>query len=242
MTLSSDTHESARHGGSRRGARRLSWPGWLLGGVGLTVGWASAIVVAMHVMTGMTLHEAALFAHLAALVVGFGAVLAADFQAAMWLFGRRTLPDVVRFGAQTHALIWVGVTGLVLSGILLHPDLSAPLTRVKMALVLVVLLNGLGALALQHRIRAVGVQRIPSRLLARAVVIGLVSQAAWWGAIGIGFASNAHAESAARAPATRSRTHRTGTRNRGRSRVHAPMPPAHRPTPKRMSHMPAMTG
>jgi len=150
--------------------------------------WAAAIWLAMHLMADMTLHHVALFAHVAALIVGFGGVLSTDFQAVMWLMGRRSLADVIRFGGATHALIWIGLTGLVVSGSLLNPDFSQPLTRVKMALVLVVILNGLGALALHHRL-GMGTRALSRRLLVRATALGMISQLAWWGAIFIGFMS-----------------------------------------------------
>jgi len=141
----------------------------------------------MHLQADSSLLAVALFMHIMSLVVGFGAVLAVDFQALMWMLGRRELADVTRFGAATHALIWIGLAGLVLSGILLHPDLSSTPTRIKLLLVLVVALNGLSALGVQERLDRTPGQRPPVGLLIRATVAVLISQGGWWGAAAIGF-------------------------------------------------------
>lgn len=202
---------------SAAGRARLRWPWqrWVGTVLGACAAWAAAIWLAMHLMADMTLHHVALFTHLAALVVGFGGVLSTDFQAVMWLMGRRPLTDVIRFGAATHALIWIGLTGLVVSGVLLNPNFSQPLTRLKMVLVLVVMLNGLGALALQHRLDRG--TRLTGRLLARATALGMISQLAWWGAIVIGFMNSndripSHARPASVQP---SDAGRTGAATRG---------------------------
>lgn len=155
-------------------------------GLGICAVWAAALWVMMHLRADMSLHTVALFVHLISLVVGFGAVLTVDFQAFMWLVGRRSFGQVTRSGAATHTLIWGGLAGLVASGVVLGADVSSTATRVKLALVLVVALNGVGALALQYRLgRTTGV---PSRgLLVWAATAALVSQLGWWGATVIGF-------------------------------------------------------
>ena len=148
---------------------------------------AAALWMTMHVRADMSLHTVALFIHVMSLVVGFGAVLAVDFQAAMWMLGRRRLIDVTRFGAATHALIWIGLGGLVLSGILLHPDLSSTLTRIKLGLVLIIALNGIVAMGVQSKLDQTREQKPPVGLLIRATVAVMISQGAWWGAAAIGF-------------------------------------------------------
>ncbi|KDA41683.1 hypothetical protein E0F15_16250 [Frankia sp. B2] len=162
------------------------WAVFLATGTALVVGWAAAVWTAAHLTADPTLHTAALFVHLAALVGGFGAVLAIDFFALSWLFGRRSFPDVIRVASGLHVMIWAGLAGLVLSGILLHPDLSRRLTQVKIGLVLLIALNGLHIWAIQHRLEQSAT--VPSRaLLARSIISNLLSQAGWWGAMVIGY-------------------------------------------------------
>jgi hypothetical protein len=150
---------------------------------------AAALWVTMHVHAERTVLTVALFVHIISLVVGFGAVLTVDFQAAMWMLGRRKLEDVVRFGSYTHALIWIGLAGLVLSGALLHPNLSSSHTRVKLILVVVVVLNGLSVLGILEKLEQAPGRRLPPGLLLRATAAVLISQGAWWGATAIGFLS-----------------------------------------------------
>jgi hypothetical protein len=163
-----------------------TWALWGTGGLTCAV-WAAAVWTSAHVHADHTLHKAALFVHLACLVLGFGAVLALDWWGLHWLLGRRTLADVVRLAEGLHLLIWVGLAGLTLSGMLLNPDLSSPLTRIKLGLVLLIALNGLQAHALQWRLDA-NLENPPNRrLLVRSAASAGISQACWWGCMVIGF-------------------------------------------------------
>ncbi|WP_327327536.1 hypothetical protein OG735_37160 [Streptomyces sp. NBC_01210] len=134
-----------------------------------------------------TLHTAALFAHLACLVLGFGAVLAIDYYGALWLMGRKTLREVLDFTAPLHTLVWAGLFGLLLSGAFLHPDITSPLTCVKLGLVLILSLNGVQAGALHRRLRTLGGRPDGRSLLVRGAATAFASQATWWGAVVIGF-------------------------------------------------------
>lgn len=150
--------------------------------------WGLACFVAAHVEADPVLHTGALFLHLASLVVGLGAVLRVDWEASLWLLGRRSLRDVLRLAAGSHTLIWAGLAGLVLSGVLLHPDLSSPLTRAKLAAVLLIALNGVQAHSLQDRLAAS--RGLPStRLLLWSSASAGLSQVGWWSATLIGFAN-----------------------------------------------------
>jgi len=148
--------------------------------------WLGAVTLAQNVQPGAAWHDVALFAHLAALVVGLGAVMVIDWFGLLWVLGRRTFVDVTRTASAVHGLIWAGFTALVLSGILLEPNTSAPLTRLKLALVLVIGVNGLHAHALQPRLRYARNDVAPD-LLARATITAVVSQLGWWAAAGIGY-------------------------------------------------------
>ncbi|WP_199808155.1 hypothetical protein [Streptomyces sp. NRRL F-2580] len=146
----------------------------------------------MHLRADVTLHTAALFVHLASLVLGFGAVLAIDYYGALWLTGRKTLREVLDSTAPLHMPVWAGLGGLLFSGAFLHPDLASPLTCVKLGLVLVLSLNGVQASALHHRLAAVEGGSAPRSLLIRGAVTASVSQVAWWGAVAIGFLNSRH--------------------------------------------------
>src|SRR3712207_3388531 len=100
------------------------------------VAWATVVLSAPHLQVGAGLHRLALFAHLAALVLGFGAVLTLDWFGLLWMLGRENLTTLVRVAQVAHTPIWIGLAGLTLSGALLSPDTSAPLTVVKLLAVL----------------------------------------------------------------------------------------------------------
>ena len=85
-------------------------------------------------------------------------------------------------------LIWDGLTGLTVSGLLLHPNLASWPTRIKLGIVLVVGLNGLCAHHLTPRLAN---PPAPRPLLIRAATCAAISQTGWWSATVIGFL-NAH--------------------------------------------------
>lgn len=163
-------------------------PGWALVGLAalMSAGLGAAIWVAQHLHPDRSLGEAALFVHLASMVLGFGAVLVVDWVGLQWMLGRRDLSDVVSTAGQVQAPVWAGLIGLVLSGILLEPDADNRLTQVKLGLVLVVTWNGLLACALHRRMAKVS-PRAPRILLMMGALSGAISQAGWWGAMVIGF-------------------------------------------------------
>lgn len=148
----------------------------LLGGL-----WAST-----HLHTDEVLGHVVRFGHVSALVLAFGAVLAIDWVAMLWLLGRRRLDDVLRAAADAQVPIWVGYAALVVTGLLLEPDLANPLTRLKVGLVLLVGWNGLVALWL-HRLLS---DRPRRAHVVVSLASGAVSQAGWWGALLIGFVNS----------------------------------------------------
>ncbi|MFE2286101.1 hypothetical protein ACFXDJ_18260 [Streptomyces sp. NPDC059443] len=149
--------------------------------IALTLG----LWVSVHVNTDPTLHKAALFAHLASLVVGFGAVLSADYYGLLWATGRCTLAEVVGATSRLHIPIWAGLGGLVVSGMMLQPDLDSPLTLAKLALVSLLTLNGLQAGLLGRRLNTT--PTITPHLLLWGGATAVISQVCWWGAVTIGF-------------------------------------------------------
>ncbi|MFF4352535.1 hypothetical protein [Streptomyces sp. NPDC001530] len=135
----------------------------------------------------------ALFIHLASLVLGFGAVLVADYYGLLWMTGRSTLSDTLVGTARLHVPIWTGLAGLIASGVMLHPDMTASLTRTKLALVLILTLNGLQAGLLHRRMaEQASSAPLPRRMLVWGAFTALVSQLCWWGAVVIGFLNSQH--------------------------------------------------
>jgi hypothetical protein len=135
---------------------------------------------------------AVLFIHLSSLVLGLGAVLVADYHAILWLVRRCSLREVGVSAERLQLLIWLGLVGLVLSGLLLKPDLNSTITIIKLALVLVLTVNGLQVRLLSRRIAAASQWRISLLDGAWGAASGLVSQICWWGAAFIGFWNQQH--------------------------------------------------
>ncbi len=164
-----------------------SW--WTVAAAGAVIcgAWAVSVWISVHLQADATLHTAALFVHLASLVLGFGAVLVADYYGLLWMTGRCTLREALGSAGRLHAPIWAGLVGLVASGMLLHPNPSATLTAVKLVMVLVLSLNGLQAGLLNRRMAEQASASPSTGILAWGGATALVSQICWWGAVVIGF-------------------------------------------------------
>ncbi|MFI5685456.1 hypothetical protein [Streptomyces sp. NPDC051636] len=164
-------------------------PLWVLAAAGLLSCAALAAVCWMsgHVHADPTLQTVVRFLHVAALVVGLGAVLAVDWFAVLWLLGRRRLADILNTASTLQVPIWLGLAGLVATGLFLHPDLTSTLTLIKVGLVLAITLNGLYAHRLGQHLDQYRDQRVPRSLLVQSGVAATVSQFGWWGASLIGF-------------------------------------------------------
>jgi len=159
----------------------------------VTGAWALVVLAAatLPIQDGRV-SQAALFIHLIGMALGFGSVVMIDVYGLMWLFGYKTLYELVDLLTVAHGVIAVAVGTLLASGIALNPDLSSPLARFKMLLVLVLMLNGVWAQRLLHRmLRTLPAETrgasIPWSHFQRALTAALISQASWWGAIAIGF-------------------------------------------------------
>ncbi|MEU9176138.1 hypothetical protein AB0C90_04615 [Streptomyces sp. NPDC048550] len=163
-----------------------SW--WTVAAAGLVAMMVltAGLWFSLHVRTDETLHTAVLFVHLASLVLGFGAVLAADYHGLLWATGRCSLTEVISATSRLHVPIWAGLGGLVVSGLMLHPDLHSLLTQAKIALVGLLTLNGLQAGLLGRRL-AEATGPVGRGLTAWGGATALLSQVCWWGAVAIGF-------------------------------------------------------
>ncbi|MEU6756575.1 hypothetical protein [Streptomyces sp. NPDC046685] len=170
------------------GPERLT-PVWMLVFLGLlgSAVLAGACWLSGHVHADTTLQTVARFFHVAALVVGLGAVLAVDWFAVLWLLGRRRLSDITSTACALQIPIWFGLAGLTVTGLFLRPDLNSPLTLVKLGLVLAVTVNGLYAHWIGQRLDRYRDTPVPRALLVQSGVAAAVSQCGWWGATFIGF-------------------------------------------------------
>jgi len=149
-------------------------------------GVTAAVAVSLRLDVPDVVHEVALFTHLAALVVGFGAVLAVDWLGVLWLVRRTRLADVLATAARMTVPIWLGLAALVASGALLSPDPTSPRTVLKLGLVALAGVNGAYVHRLHPRLLAAG-ETPPRALLRRGATSTAVSQLCWWGATVVGF-------------------------------------------------------
>lgn len=165
-------------------------------GLGLlcTSAWLAAATVGYATDFGPELHRIGLAVHVLALVLSFGAILVVDWLGFLWLLGKRELHESGRLESAAKPLIWGGLSLLLVSGALIHPDLGNPVTVVKLVCVLVLMLNGLAIgpamrqlLALPPRTRFGDVAR---RLRTRLLVALTISQACWWTAVMIGLVNS----------------------------------------------------
>jgi hypothetical protein len=153
----------------------------------VAVAWTAMLLAAPHIHADPLVHRAALFGHLAAMVLGFGAVLTVDWFGLLYLLGRRSLAVVMETAHGAHPMIWLGLSGLAVTGALLSPHLSSRLTMVKLVAVLVVAVNGVLVGSLRQRMAPYADRTPPWSLMAAGAVSVLLSQGAWWTATLIGF-------------------------------------------------------
>jgi len=153
---------------------------------------AAGLWISLLVQVDPVVRMAALFVHLSSLVVGLGAVLVTDYHAMLWLARRCSLREVGANAERLHLLIWLGLVGLVLSGFLLKPDLNSTITIIKIALVLLLTINGVQVRRLSRRIAAAPQSRVSRLEAAWGAASALISQTCWWGATFIGFWNEQH--------------------------------------------------
>jgi hypothetical protein len=139
------------------------------------------------------LQVVALFVHLISLVVGFGSVLAVDWYGLLSLSRRVTIGDVLLTAERMTPLIWIGLTGLTASGMVLKPDLTSWLIVVKLCCVLGVGIVGVLALSTSRLMERQ--MPTPARsVVRRGMVLAGASQTFWWTAVIIGFLTSQAAE------------------------------------------------
>ncbi len=159
-------------------------------GVACSAAWLVSVLIGGSLETGAEIHRIALAAHILALVLSFGAILVLDWVGLLWLLGRRDVHDTRRLESAAQPLIWGGLAILLISGAMLHPDLSSPPTQVKLVSILVLMLNGL---VLTRTMRQLHL--LPPGTLFTAMAAGLrarllaalcISQTCWWTSVLVG--------------------------------------------------------
>jgi hypothetical protein len=170
---------------TRRQTQRL-----LLLGMLCVAGWLASVLVGHYVDCGPELHRIGLAVHILALVLSFGAILVVDWLGLLWLLGKVEMHASGKLEAAAKPLIWGGLALLLVSGALIDPDLTSPVTAVKLTCVLILMLNGLSIEPAMHRLLALppGTRftELTRRLRLRLMIALTVSQTCWWTAVLIG--------------------------------------------------------
>ena len=170
----------------QRRRRRQRAVGYVL----VVAAWAGSIGLSTVLAPPEWLHLTALFVHLASLIVGLGAVLMVEWYALLWASEWRTVHDLRRVDKTLRLPIWLGLFGLLASGALLQPDLESPLTIVKLVAVLILALNGVALTRFTTRFVQFPLKMrftsLPIRVRISFIGTAVLSQLAWWTAVGIG--------------------------------------------------------
>jgi hypothetical protein len=83
---------------------------------------------------GPVLHRVGLAGHILALVLAFGTILVVDWLGLLWLMGKVHMHESPKLETAAKPLIWGGLALLLASGALIQPDLTNPVTAVKLGL------------------------------------------------------------------------------------------------------------
>ena len=172
-------------------ARTLRLDGLVTASEARLLGLVSVSIVGLVLLSTLLnpphwLQVVALFVHLISLVVGFGSVLAVDWYGLLSLSRRVTIGDVLLTAERMTPLIWIGLTGLTASGVVLKPDLTSWLIVVKLGCVLGVGIVGVLALSTSRLMERQ--MPTPARsVVRRGMVLVGASQTFWWTAVVIGF-------------------------------------------------------
>lgn len=124
--------------------------------------------------------------HIAAVCYSFGVILLADREAFAWFRGRKQVLDRARLELY-HGLMWIGLTAIIVTGILMFLSrtflLHDPLFLLKMAFVAALLING----AIIGRLIPIAANRsyasLSRREFAPLAISGAVSTISWLGAV-----------------------------------------------------------
>lgn len=159
-------------------------------GILCIAGWLVSVLVGHYVDCGPELHRIGLAVHILALVLSFGPILVVDWLGFLWLLGKVEMHASGKLEAAAKPLIRAGLALLLISGAPIDPNLSSPVTLVKLASVLILMLNGLSIAPAMHRLLALPPRtrftELTRRLRLRLMIALAVSQTCWWTAVLIG--------------------------------------------------------
>jgi hypothetical protein len=175
----------------RRSARlRRAFAYW-----GVLLGLYASLALGAALSPPAWLHTTALFGHLASVIIGLGAAVVLEFTGVMWIRAARTLDELRRTETLASIVAWIGIIGLLGTGAFLQPDLTEPLTAIKMIAVLVVALNGVAVSRLAAELRRlpprIRFASLPVRLKRWCIWSAVISQAGWWTAVLLGMLNTA---------------------------------------------------
>jgi len=157
-------------------------------------GWTGSLLVGHFVDCGPELHRIGLAVHILALVLSFGTILVVDWLGLLWLMGKVQMHESPKLEAAAKPLIWGGLALLLASGALIQPDLTNPVTVIKLVCVLALMLNGLSIAPAMHRMFALPPEtrfsELGRRLRNRLLIALSISQACWWTAVLIGLVNS----------------------------------------------------
>lgn len=159
-----------------------------------TAAWATSAAIGSTSTFDVGTRRLAVSAHVLALVLAFGAVVVVDWVGFLWLVDRRGLHETTTLERAVSPLIWTGLAGMLITGALIHPDLTNPATQLKMCCVLGLMLNGIALIPVTRRIHALPdgtrFKDLGGTLRTRMLSALVLSQVFWWTAIIIGFANS----------------------------------------------------
>ncbi|MCA4132973.1 hypothetical protein [Arthrobacter sp. M4] len=154
------------------------------------IGWAGSVAFAAFIDCGADMHRVGLACHILALVLSFGAILVVDWVGFLWLLGKRDIHDTRRLEAAAQPLIWGGLAVLLVSGALIKPDITNPMTQIKLLCVLVLMLNGIALAPAMKQLHALPAgthfTAVAKRLRLRLLVALCISQGCWWTSVLVG--------------------------------------------------------
>jgi hypothetical protein len=122
--------------------------------------------------------------------LGFGSVLVTDLYGLLWTRNRVRFAHLVKVSGVTELFIWIGWTGMVITGIPLI-ILKGEIDKLMIMKFFFVFLVGINGIPLHYLQKAA--QRfkdsdvVPSIFIFRLGLSIFVSQLGWWGAVLIGF-------------------------------------------------------
>lgn len=134
--------------------------------------------------------KVALFIHLVAFAMGFGAVLLVDIIGALWALRKVKKSQLLWVTSIAQKVIWAAVILLAISGHFLLPETLSPRTKLKLTAVALLIVNGF-VLDQLHKLtskaEADDFWELPRKLQIMSVASITLSQILWWTAIIIGF-------------------------------------------------------